>query len=280
MYFKGLGGLETYALAHGGSRVEVIPSRGALVTRMSVEGDEVLFVDESTVVDPAKNVRGGIPVLFPIAGPLPGDTYSADGKSFSLPQHGFARRLPWEVRREEDSLLVLGLSSSEETLRQYPWRFEAQLTFSLVGARLELLFEVENRDSRPMPVQLGYHPYFRVPQARKAEARVETDATRAWDNRSKREVAFSGFELTAAEVDLHLRDHSSPGTTLHRGPGSRPVTLSWSAAFRTLVVWTLQGRDFVCVEPWTAPGGALATGEGVLSVAPGERVSLSFSISG
>ncbi len=280
MHFKGPGGLETYALTHGGSRVEVIPSRGALVTRMSVEGDEVLFLDESTVVDPAKNVRGGIPVLFPIAGPLPGDSYRVEGTSFSLPQHGFARRLPWEVRREEDSVLALGLSSSEETLRQYPWRFAAQLTFSLVGARLELLFEVENRDSRPMPVQLGYHPYFRVPQARKAEARVDTDATRAWDNRLKREGAFSGFELTGAEVDLHLRDHSAPGTTLHRGEGLRPVTLSWSPEFRTLVVWTLQGRDFVCVEPWTAPAGALATGEGLLHVAPGERRALGFSISG
>ncbi len=279
MHFKGLGGLKTYALTDGGSRVEVLPSRGALVTRMSVAGDEVLFLDESTVVDPTKNVRGGIPVLFPIAGPLPGDTYLAEGRSWSLPQHGFARRLAWEVRREEEALLVLGLTSSNETLRQYPWHFDAQLRFSLAGARLELGFEVENQDIRPMPVQLGYHPYFRVPQGNKAAARVETDATLAWDNRVKREVPFTGFELSGPEVDLHLRDHSSPGTTLHRGEGLRPVRLAWSPGFRTLVVWTLQGRDFVCVEPWTAPGGALATGAGVLSVAPGARVSLSFSIS-
>jgi len=279
MHFTGPGGLVTYTLTSGGCRVEVIPSRGALVTRMSVEGDEVLFLDESTVVDPTKNVRGGIPVLFPIAGPLPGDAYLVDGQSYSLPQHGFARRLPWEVRREEEARLVLGLTSSEETLRQYPWRFDSQLTFSLADSRLDIRFEVENRDSRPMPVQLGYHPYFRVPQARKAEARVETDATRAWDNRVKQEAPFTGLALTGPEVDLHLKDHSRPGTVLHRGSGSRPVTLSWSPEFHTLVVWTLQGRDFVCVEPWTAPGGALATGEGLLSVAPGARASLLFSVS-
>jgi galactose mutarotase-like enzyme len=279
MHFKGLGGLETYVLTDGGSRVEVIPSRGALVTRMSVEGDELLFLDESTVTDPTKNVRGGIPVLFPIAGALAGDTYPADRQSYSLPQHGFARRLPWGVRQAEDSLLVVGLTSSDATLRQYPWRFDSQLTFSLADARLDLEFDVENRDSRPMPVHLGYHPYFRVPQAKKAEARVETDATHGWDNRVKREVPFTGFDFTAPEVDLHLRDHSRQGTVLHRGEGLRPVTLSWSPEFRTLVVWTLQGRDFVCVEPWTAPAGALATGEGLLTVAPGERLSLSFSIS-
>jgi galactose mutarotase-like enzyme len=280
MPFQGLGGLETYALVDGGNRVEVIPSRGALVTRMTVEGEEVLFLDESTVVDLTKNVRGGIPVLFPTAGRLPGDTYSDQGQAYSMPQHGFARRLPWTVRESEDSRLVLGLSSSEETLSQFPWRFDARLTFSLSGPRLTIHFEVENQAPRPMPLHLGYHPYFHVSQAAKPEARVETDATRAWDNRQRQEAPFTGWDFTGAEVDLHLLDHSRPGTTLHRGPGHRPVHLSWSAEFRKLIVWTLQGRDFICVEPWTASAGALATGEGLLHVAPGTRAQLTFQIEG
>ncbi|XXF76732.1 aldose epimerase [Myxococcaceae bacterium GXIMD 01537] len=279
MNFRGPGGLETYALTDGDCRVEVVPSRGALVTRMRVGEDDVLFLDESTLVDPTKNVRGGIPVLFPIAGPLPGDTYPAHRQAYTLPQHGFARRMAWEVRQAEDSLLVLGLTSSDETLRHFPWRFDAQLTFSLEeGARLDLEFDLENRDERPLPLHLGYHPYFHVPQGLKAKAVVDTNATHGWDNRARREVPFNGFDLTAPEVDLHLRDHSRPGTTLYRGEDLRPVHLSWSPEFRTLVVWTLQGRDFVCVEPWTAPAGALATGEGLLNVEPGERASLMFSI--
>jgi galactose mutarotase-like enzyme len=276
--FSGIAGLETYALEDGGCRVEIIPTRGALVTRMVVDGDDVLYLDESTVADLTKNVRGGIPVLFPIAGPLPGDTYPADRKAYTLPQHGFARKLPWTVRQADESMLVLRLSSSEETLRQFPWAFDAQLVFSLSGSRLTVDFDVANLDTRPMPLHLGYHPYFRVPQANKAKARVETEATHAWDNRSKHEVPFTGLDLTAQEVDMHLRDHSAPGTVLERGPGLRPVKLSWTEEFRMLVVWTLQGKDFVCVEPWTAAAGALATGEGLLHVAPDERVSLAFDI--
>jgi galactose mutarotase-like enzyme len=280
MPFQGLGGLETYVLVDGGSRVELIPSRGALVTRMTVEGDEVLYLDERTVVDPAQNVRGGIPVLFPIAGRLPGDTYSVEGRTYSMPQHGFARRLPWTVRQAEDTRLVVGLTSSEETLRQFPWRFDARLTFSLRGPRLTLRFEVENQDTRPMPLHLGYHPYFHVSQEAKAEARVETDATRAWDNRQRQQVPFTGWDFTGPEVDLHLLDHSGSGTTLHRGQGRRPVHLSWSPQFRKLIVWTLQGRDFVCVEPWTASAGALATGEELVQVAPAELRSELFAIEG
>ncbi|MBZ4422149.1 aldose epimerase [Myxococcus sp. RHSTA-1-4] len=276
--FAGIAGLDTYALVDGGCRVEVIPSRGALVTRMTVDGDEVLYLDEATVADPAKNVRGGIPVLFPNAGPLPGDTYPADRELYTLPQHGFARRMPWKVRQSEDSLLVVGLSSNVETRRHFPWKFDAQLTFSLVGTRLTLGFDVQNQDHRPMPLHLGFHPYFRVPEEMKLQTRVETDATHAWDNRLKREVPFTGFDFTEDEVDLHLRNHSGPGTRLERGPGSRPVRLSWSPEFRLLVVWTFKGKDFICVEPWTAAAGALATGQGLLHVPPGERTSLAFDI--
>jgi galactose mutarotase-like enzyme len=276
--FQGLGGLETYVLADEKARVEVIPSRGALVTRMNVAGDELLYLDESTVVDLSKNVRGGIPVLFPTAGKLPGDTYPAGRQSYTMPQHGFARRLPWVVRQEEKDLLVVGLKSSEETLKQFPWRFDAQLTFSLDGPQLTLDFDVENQDTQPLPVHLGFHPYFSVPQGSKAAASVATDATRGWDNRMGKVVPFTGLDLTAPEVDLHLLDHSKAGTTLHRGLGRRPVKLSWSIEFQRLVVWTLQGKDFVCVEPWTASAGALATGEGLIHVAPGERFSLVFEI--
>jgi galactose mutarotase-like enzyme len=278
MPFQGLGGLETYALEDGEARVEVIPSRGALVTRMNVGGDELLYLDESTVVDPAKNVRGGIPVLFPIAGKLPGDTYPVGRQAYSMTQHGFARRLPWAVRQAEREMLVLGLSSTEETLRQFPWRFDAQLTLSLDGPQLTLDFDVENRDERPLPVHLGFHPYFHVLDKAKAAASVATDATKAWDNRQGKVVPFTGLDLTAPEVDLHLLDHSETGTTLHRGLGRRPVKLTWSLEFQRMVVWTLQGKDFVCVEPWTASAGALATGEGLIHVAPGERFSLIFGI--
>ena len=278
--FPGIAGLDTYALVDGGCRVEVLPSRGALVSRMCVDGDELLYLDEATVADPAKNVRGGIPVLFPNAGPLPGDTYSVDRQQYTLPQHGFARKLPWKVRQADASRLVVELSSNEETLRHFPWRFDARLTFSLAGQRLTLESAFENQDTRPMPLHLGFHPYFRVPDTAKAPAGVDTDATRAWDNWRKQDVNVTGLNLTEEEVDLHLKDHSKPGTTLERGPGLKPIRLSWSPEYRVLVVWTLREKDFVCVEPWTAAKGALATGEGLPHVQPGTRTSLRFDIQG
>jgi galactose mutarotase-like enzyme len=89
-------------------------------------------------------------------------------------------------------------------------------------------------------------------------------------------VPFKGFDLTAAEVDLHLLDHGSTEGSLVTG--DLAVALRGSAEFTRWVVWTLRGRDFVCVEPWTCPGNALNTGEGLIVLAPGEARALKLTI--
>ena len=68
-----LGVMDTITLTEGDTRVEIAPARGALVTRLVVKGQELLYLDRATLDDPSKNVRGGIPVLFPFAGRLDGE---------------------------------------------------------------------------------------------------------------------------------------------------------------------------------------------------------------
>ena len=233
----------------------------------------------ATLQDPKKSIRGGIPLLFPSPGVLPGGSYEAQGRAVQMRKHGFARDLAWDVTLSARDRAQLALRSSALTRREFPWEFEARLDVRLEGRALQLAFTVENRDARRMPLHLGLHPYFYVPQAQKAHVRIETRATRALDNLAGGERPLRGFPLTDPQVDLHLLDHDAPGTVLHRGQGLSPVRLAWSGDFRTMVVWTLGGRDFVCVEPWTAPAGALRTGEGLLWLAPGERRELALRLS-
>ena len=53
----GLGGLQTYVLksAVGFSECHVIPERGAICTKLRFGSDEVLYLDESTLVDRTKD---------------------------------------------------------------------------------------------------------------------------------------------------------------------------------------------------------------------------------
>lgn len=266
-------------LIEGTSRAELVPERGALVSRFSVASEPVLFMDERTLQAPEKSIRGGIPLLFPSPGVLPGGRYEVEGREVRMRKHGFARDLPWTVTAQATDRARLSLRSSDETRREFPWDFEAQLDVRLEGRALQLGFSVENRDARRMPLHLGLHPYFYVPQAQKAHVRIDTKATRALDNLAGGERPLRGFPLMDPQVDLQVLDHEAPGTVLHRGQGLSPVRLEWSAAFRTMVVWTLGGRDFVCVEPWTAPAGALRSGEGLLWLAPGERRELALRLS-
>jgi len=252
------------------------PGRGGIVTRFTVGGRELLYLDRATLLDASKNVRGGFPVLFPTPGKLSGDAWSWRGRSGSMKQHGFARTMPWQIveRRTADAAHVtLALSSNEATRSQYPWDFELSLGFLLHDTTLRIDVAIENRSADPMPFGFGLHPYFAVPQADKAVVRIPTDATRAYDNAAHREIAFAGFDLTRPEVDLHLADHRAPAIALQLADGAR-LELTGSGEVRRWVVWTLAGKDFVCLEPWTCPGDALNRGEDLLLAAPGETRTL------
>jgi galactose mutarotase-like enzyme len=253
--------------ADAASSVTIAPFRGAIATSLVIRGRELLYLDRATFDDPTKNVRGGIPVLFPSPGKLDGDRWTRQGLSGAMKQHGFARNCEWAVASRESNAATLELRSTAETLQQYPWRFAARLSFAIESDRLSIETEIRNDDAQPMPFALGFHPYFRVVD--KACAHIDSHATRAFDNVTKAERPFAGFDLRADEVDLHLIDHPQQRLDLALGDGAK-VSVRASDAYRRWVVWTLKGREFVCVEPWTAPGNALNSGEGLIVLAPGE----------
>lgn len=258
------------------SFAEILPSRGALVSRFFAEGEEILFVDGPALADPKANVHGGIPVLFPIAGKLPDGKYPHGGKTFAMPQHGFARTRAWRVSEKASDRLRCVLDSDQATLAQFPWRFSAEFEASVANGTLSVSLTATNRDAAPMPFHAGFHPYFSIPRAAKSEARVETDARHAFDNVSGRRGPISQIDLN--ELDLHLEDHTRAGTILQRGAARRPIVLEWSGASR-VVLWSQRQADFICVEPWTAAGGALATGDPKLPrIAPGASAKLAMSI--
>lgn len=253
------------------------PSRGALVTSFSVAGREVLFLDEATFVDTTKNVRGGVPVLFPSPGRLAGDAFSRGGRSGSLPQHGFARNRAFAVQRRDDAEVELRLVSDEATRAAFPWGFSLALCIAVEDAAFVLRATITSRAAEPMPYALGYHPYFAVAAADRARVRVPTAARRAFDNVQKRDVDLDEIRFGDTEVDLHLSGHGGSTASLELPDGV--VTLAGDSAFERWVVWALPGRDFVCLEPWTAPANALVSGEGLRSLEPGASETLSLRVS-
>ena len=170
----------------------------------------------------------------------------------------------------------LALGDDEASRAGYPYRFACALTYALVGERLRVETRVENLGDVAMPFGFGFHPYFRVPVDEKASCRVGTDATRAFDNVQKTLCAYAPPDFGVGETDLHLLDHRGASASLSWASGG--VVLRGSPEYAVWVLWTVPGRDFVCLEPWTCRGDALNTGEGLMTLAPGQARALWLEI--
>jgi galactose mutarotase-like enzyme len=269
---------ETLRLSCGDTVVTIAPQRGALVTSFLARNREWLYLDQATFNDRSKNVRGGIPILFPSPGKLESDRWQQAGKSGELKQHGFARNLEWTIDAQHPrspASVTLSIQSTQDTLQAFAWRFAVRATFTVEHDALNMRFLVTNEDSMPMPFAFGLHPYFLVPD--NSRAHIATRASRAFDNVAKRDVPFVGFDFSMSEVDLHLLDHGSASARLELG--QEAISIDCSPEFTRWIVWSLPGKDFICLEPWSAPGNALNTGEDVITLAPAEHRELRVRIS-
>jgi len=96
------------------------------------------------------------------------------------------------------------------------------------------------------------------------------------DVRAGTPVLGAGVELGPAEVAVL----TSLGREAVRC-GARPraaIVVTGSAAFGRWVVWTVAGKDFVCLEPWTAAANALNTGDKLLTLARGKSTTETVTV--
>ena len=89
-----------------------ISSRGAELVSLVCKADGVEHIWQG---DPAV-WKYHAPILFPWCGKQVGGSFTAKGKRYEAPQHGFGRNLEHRLVSRSDTELVLALESSPETL--------------------------------------------------------------------------------------------------------------------------------------------------------------------
>ncbi len=162
---QGPGGLTKAVITAQRGSAEIY-LHGATVTHFQAKNKPpTLFLSKTSLYQPAKPIRGGIPVIFPWFGPHPTDK--------SIGQHGVVRTMEWEVSDTASNdngsvMLELECRSTPETLKVWPYEFYIRYTI-VVGDTLDLLFEVHNPNTAPFVFEEALHTYFNVPDIGKTE---------------------------------------------------------------------------------------------------------------
>jgi galactose mutarotase-like enzyme len=241
---------------------------------------------------------GRSPVLFPMVGKAPNNHIEVDGRSYEMAQHGFARRSEFTLTVSSPTACRYELAASENTRTVYPFEFLLAVEHALDDARLTVSADVENRDARPMPFGLGFHPAFLWPlpgsegQAHTVtlDNHAEPALTQLEDGLVKQEKLPSPFrrgELTLRhelfENDaLIFAEGAGRGLTYAAANGTR-LKFSFEN-LPNLALWQKLGAPFLCIEPWhgTAAehGGSseLAARPYAVILQPGERTRFSFTV--
>lgn len=273
---------QTYVLSDdtAPAQASIVPERGGILISWQVEGQEIFYLDAERFKDPALSVRGGIPILFPICGNLADDSYTLNGKTYQLVQHGFARNLPWEATQRstaDGASLTVTLKSSDVTREGYPFDFELNYIYTLKGNTLELRQRHTNLSEVPMPFSSGIHPYFAV--ANKSQLTIELPSTQYQLKGDATIHSFGGtFDFDQDEIDFSFTNLTRQSATVIDSDRKLKLTVGFDTHYSTLLFWTVKGKDFYCLEPWTAPRNAMNTGDHLLTVAPNDTVETVITI--
>jgi galactose mutarotase-like enzyme len=263
------------------SQITVVPERGGIILLWKIQGQDVLYLDKERFSKPEMSIRGGVPILFPICGNIHDNTYIYRDRTYTLKQHGFARDLPWEVtqqRTDNCASLTITLKSNKQTLLVYPFEFQLDFTYELKANSLIIRQKYSNKSERKMPFSFGFHPYYYVPD--KSKVIFDIPSSEYQEQATKKIVSYDGtFNFDQDEIDVGFQSLTRSLATMTDDHRKLKLVLSWSDIYSTFVFWTLKGKDYVCLEPWTAPRNALNTGNKLTELDPGATCEAMFEMS-
>lgn len=223
------------------------------------------------------------PLLFPVISRLKDNQYTLNGKTYTIPQHGFARNLPFTVGEHDDAHAVFTLTESGDTLAVFPFPFRLTVIYELSGNQLKKTMTVENPGRETMYFELGIHDGFSAPHDPSESMDdwavvipdVETIHPYGMDEQAMitpkiDPITFPGGRIPLRPMTYGLDTFILDAPECHRASlvdkQGKPVVTMDFPGFPYLGIWTVH-REFetryVCIEPWSALPDATFVGRGL-----------------
>ena len=314
-------GYDIYSIEQKGKAVaEIVPELGNNCYAFRVSDGNLWYhlIDSPPDLDTLKQrpTAFGNPILFPFPNRIRNGKWEFEGKSYQFDKspespttiHGLLLNRPYKVVKhkadENGATLVCSLNSQDfpDILRQYPYPFKIEITYTIKDAVLSMDVMIKNTGKENMPMGFGIHPYFNVDISAKADAskavitvptnkywelddvlvptgkQIDVDGT--LDLRDGQ--PFEKLKLDHVFTDVNLIDGVSQCRIENRDTGHGMVMES-DAQFRELVVYTPPDRNAICFEPYTCPTDAINLEArdipaGVIVLAPDEVFSATVGI--
>lgn len=153
-------GLKIVRVIHDTAEAGISLHGGHLIWFKPAGENDVIWLSEKAEFDPAKAIRGGIPVCWPWFGKA------------GNPSHGFARTSEWSLKEHRENehgvIVALELTDSEATRAVWPHAFHNLLTFE-IGAELNVTLTSTNTDSSAWDYSGALHTYFNIADIRHAQ---------------------------------------------------------------------------------------------------------------
>jgi aldose 1-epimerase len=275
--------------ATSGTVVSMAPGVGNMAFEMTVHGTNVLWWPYTNVEDfKAKPAMSGIPFLGPWANRLDEQAFYANGVRYpfdmalgnvrgAIPIHGFLTTNPsWQlIEAKADAASAWATSRLEfykqpAWMKQFPFAHTIDMTYRLQNGVLQVTTAIRNVSADPMPVAIGFHPYFRLSDAPRDEWTVSVGARTRWllaPNKvptgetqpierlfpDPQSVALRDYDLDDVFSDL-VRDASGRAVMSVKGKAQK-LDVVFGERWRSAVVWAPkptapgQDRNFICFEP-------------------------------
>jgi aldose 1-epimerase len=277
-----------YSARRSGTRVEledaahqivvsIDPAAGNLTREMTVKGRSVLAAQ-------------GIPFMAPWANRLDEQAFYANGRKYLFnmelgnvkgahPIHGFlSAASQWEVVEAKADAASAWVTSRLEFFRQpawmaqFPFAHTIEITHRLQNGALEIAASLHNLSADPMPVAIGFHPYFTLSDAPRDDWKIAIGARTEWvlspdkiPTGETRPIEQRFSDPRAAKLGDHDLDHvfgdltrDAAGRAVMSVAGTREtLEVVYGPNYRASVVYAPKGREFICFEPMAGITDAL-----------------------
>lgn len=209
------------------------------------------------------------PILFPIVGKLNNDSFNFESKEYKMTQHGFARDHDFNITTQSKTSITFSLKHTEETLIQFPFKFQLNITYILERNKLHMVYEIKNIDDKIIYFSIGAHPGFNIPLCKNEQKndyfieilpkkeRTILPVTKdvLIDISNSKKFEFDKIDITDSLFNKGVIIIETPGKNkiiLSSRKSKKRISVSYEN-MPYLGIWSTYPNtaNFVCIEPWS-----------------------------